>query len=287
MFALLVKPTVAGKRTFRQVLTHFDETNVHFIQTHTPADIRAEVQALCEQHDDVTVVACGGDGTVHLLINSVFGLPVTFGVIPMGTGNDFARHLGIRTVASGVAAVRGDAVHLVDVGSISLADGSKRKFLGIASCGFDAQVNERANRLRGPQGTLKYVAAMLGELRELKPIAVSVSANGSSTDQTLTLLAVGNTSSYGGGMKVCPAADMSDGVFDISQVQAVSRRMLLRVFPRVFRGTHVQHPAVTVFQTAAIQLTGAPFAIYADGERIGHGPATLEISPQALRVKTL
>lgn len=287
MLALLVKPTVAGKRAFRQVLSHFDETDVHIIQTHTSADIRAEVQTLCEQIDDVTVVACGGDGTVHLLINSVFGLPITFGVIPMGTGNDFARHIGIRTVASGVAAVQGDAVHQVDVGSISLADGTERKFLGIASCGFDAQVNERANRLRGPQGTLKYVAAMLGELRELKPIAVSVSANGSTAEQTLTLLAVGNTSSYGGGMKVCPAADASDGVFDVSQVQAVSRRMLLRVFPRVFRGTHVHHPAVTVFQTSAIQLSGVPFAIYADGERVGHGPATLRISPQALRVKTL
>lgn len=285
MLALLVKPAAYKKKSHRRAIEQLHKSGAHIITAHTRESICAEVKLLLANHNDLTVVACGGDGTVHLLANSVFGLPVTLAVLPMGTGNDFARYLGINSVKRGLRVLHDNSVAMLDMGTIVLDDTSQRHFVGISSCGFDAQVNERANRYRGPQGTAKYIAALLGEIRQLTHLTVDLHSDGAVRQRQVTLLALGNTSSYGGGMKVCPQADAQDGLFDVIEVAAVTRRLLLRVFPRVFRGTHITHPAVTVFRTSQMRIAGATFPIYADGERVGMGPATISISPQALRVK--
>lgn len=285
MLALLVKPAALRKKSYRQVIDSLEMQGAHILQGHSQEEIHNEVSELLERDGDLTVVACGGDGTVHLLVNSVFGLSITFAVIPMGTGNDFARYLKLRNAASGVAALHGNQTKRIDVGTIHLQDGYSRNFVGIASCGFDAQVNERANRLRGPQGTLKYVAALLGELRALNSLQLEVTLDSEPpTTKDVVLLAIGNTSSYGGGMKVCPAADASDGEFDVVEVKRVSRSLLLRVFPRVFTGSHISHPKVESFTARKVRIAGDAFPIYADGERVGIGPATVSITPQALTV---
>jgi diacylglycerol kinase (ATP) len=287
VIALLIKPEAMRKKAHRKVIGELVNSGALLLSSHTPEEIRAEVSELISQHQSVTVVACGGDGTVHLLLNSVFGLEVTFAVIPMGTGNDFARYLKIVTPQLGLKALNSPAAVPLDVGTIELDSGQIRRFFGIASCGFDAQVNERANRYRGPQGTLKYIAALLGELKNLSTLHLDVDMGGETSRKEVVLLAVGNTSSYGGGMKVCPAADAQDGTFDILWVKPVTRNLLMRVFPRVFRGTHISHPKVEMSKASRVRLSGDVFPIYADGERVGMGPASIHISPQALLVKSL
>lgn len=284
MFALLVKPAVFESKRFAPLVHDWVKAGAVVLSGHNSTELRAEVTDLVnESQDPVTVVACGGDGTVHLLANAVVGLDVTFAVVPMGTGNDFARHVGLTKANHAIAVAHDGERRMIDVGEIQLPDES-RYFVGIASCGFDAQVNERANTYRGPQGTVKYVIALLAELRALTSLRLRVDADGNSGTHDVTLLAIGNTSSYGGGMLVCPTADAEDAQFEVMRVAQVNRRTLLRVFPRVFKGTHVTHPAVTMSRASRVELSGDEFPIYADGERVGRGPATIRILPGHLAV---
>ncbi len=281
--AILVKPAAWKKARYRKLLDQFVTDGAHLIAARNSADMRDEILSLMQDSPEpVTVVACGGDGTVHFAINACVGLPVNFSVVPMGTGNDFARYLGLKSPADGIAALASGNTQRIDVGVIELSDGQRRHFAGVASCGFDAQVNERANGYRGPQGTAKYVAAIFGELRRLRALPLKIHLDDSVVEQLVTLLAVANTSSYGGGMKICPTAIAHDGEFEVTCVDEVTRRELVKVLPRVFTGSHVTHPLVTQFRGRNIRVAGAPFPVYADGERVGMGPVTISILPGAL-----
>ena len=284
MFALLVKPAVFKSKRFAPLIHQWLDEGAVLLAGSNSADLRSEVTSLLSVSDSpVIVVACGGDGTVHLLANAVVGLDVRFAVVPLGTGNDFARYIGVTKAKQAISVAHSGVLRRLDVGEIRL-QGESRYFIGIASCGFDAQVNERANTYRGPQGTVKYVVALLAELRALTSLRLQVSTDGKTEEHDVTLLAVGNTSSYGGGMLVCPSADAQDAEFEVMRVAQVNRRTLLRVFPRVFRGTHVTHPAVTMSRASLVELSGEDFPIYADGERVGRGPATISILPAHLAV---
>jgi diacylglycerol kinase (ATP) len=173
----------------------------------------------------------------------------------------------------------------MDMGTIKLPDGSIVRFAGIASCGFDAQVNERANTYRGPAGTLKYLVALAMELVNLKSWELAVSTDGGAirTDN-FTLIAVGNTSSYGGGLRMCPTANAYDQEFEITYVEEVSRRLLVRVLPKVFWGGHTKHRQVTQSSSKGIEISGDSFPVYADGEKIGYGPVVITLHPGAMRV---
>jgi diacylglycerol kinase (ATP) len=173
----------------------------------------------------------------------------------------------------------------MDHGLIALADGQSRKFVGVASCGFDAQVNERANRYRGPTGTLKYLFALLVELSKLSARELEILVAGEAPrSERMTLVAVGNTTSYGGGMKMCPTANAADGLLEVTFVAKVSRRVLLRVLPKVFWGTHVKHSLVTQTSCTKIDISGESFPVYADGERVGVGPVSVHVVAGGLRV---
>jgi diacylglycerol kinase (ATP) len=230
-------------------------------------------------------VACGGDGTFHLALNSLPDLQVPIALVPMGTGNDLARYLGIKSPTLGLAALRSANPTTMDLGTIELSDGSVTKFAGIASCGFDAQVNERANTYRGPAGTLKYLVALAVELVKLNSREFVVSTDGG-VEQTgrFTLIAVGNTSSYGGGLKMCPTADAFDKSFEVTYVDHVTRRLLVRVLPKVFWGGHTKHRQVTQSVAKKIAIAGDQFPVYADGEKVGLGPVVISLHPEAMRV---
>ncbi|MEI6404404.1 MAG: diacylglycerol kinase family protein [Actinomycetes bacterium] len=283
--ALLVKPAAWNKPRYRRILDQLVADGAHVAISTTSADLRNELKDLLAVVDDeLVLIACGGDGTVHFAINACAGLPVSLCIIPMGTGNDFARYLGLKSPVDGVSALQDGVRQRIDIGVIELSDGTRRHFAGVASCGFDAQVNERANGYRGPQGTAKYVAAIFGELRTLRALRLKMHFDDTTVEQQVTLLAVANTSSYGGGMKICPTANAYDGVFEITCVDEVSRRELVRVLPRVFSGSHVSHPLVTQFTARNVSVSGAQFPVYADGERVGLGPVTISIEPGALSV---
>jgi diacylglycerol kinase (ATP) len=285
LFALLIKPTVLKTARGRRVIAAIHELGAINLLGTTTSQLQSELEVLSALHDKLVVVACGGDGTVHLAVNSLPNSRTSIAVVPLGTGNDFARYLGIKNPKTGIEILRSGVLAEFDLGNISLENGVTRNFVGVASCGFDAQVNERANTYRGPTGTLKYLFALVIELSQLQARELEIrTTQETRSREAFTLIAVGNTSSYGGGMKMCPTADAQDGHLEVTYVSKVSRRLLLRVLPKVFWGGHVHHPKVRQEVCTEIEISGANFPIYADGELVGVGPATIKVRPGVLRV---
>ena len=285
MIALVVKPSLIGTTKFSKVLAALADFHPVILRGSNRDTLMTEIRELQKQDANLTVTACGGDGTFHLALNALPDLNIALAVIPMGTGNDFARYLSLKKPEQAISVLRNSIPVEMDMGTIEMSDGSEVRFAGIASCGFDAQVNERANGYRGPAGTLKYLMALMMELANLdsRMLSVSCDSNESWTDD-FTLIAVGNTSSYGGGLKMCPTANAYDQQFEVTYVEKVSRRLLVRVLPKVFWGGHTKHKQVTQSSNQKIQVSGERFPIYADGEKIGHGPVVISIHPGAMRV---
>jgi diacylglycerol kinase (ATP) len=230
------------------------------------------------------LVAVGGDGSVHAALQAVAGTPVPLAVVPAGTGNDLALALGIP--ADPLAAVRAaaedlqaGAVRSIDAG---LTDG--RWWATVLCCGFDSAVSDRANRLRWPRGRRRYDVAILAELARLRPREVELVLDGEPCTVPVTLVAVGNTCWYGGGMKVCPDADPADGCFDVTVVGPMSRLALVRSRPRLTDGSHVEDAVVTVHRAARVELSSPGVTTYADGEPVAALPAVAECVPGALRI---
>lgn len=285
MYALLIKPTVKKSRKGRRIIAELKSLGAIELAGTSSTQLRTEVADLQISDPLLVVVACGGDGTVHLAVNSLPNMEIPIAVIPLGTGNDFARFIGIRNPIEGIVTLKSGAARNLDFGVVTLANNETRKFVGVASCGFDAQVNERANTYRGPAGTLKYLIALLVELSKLSARELDIALSGEAKlKQTLTLVAIGNTTSYGGGMKMCPSANANDGLLEVTSVAKVSRRLLLRVLPKVFWGTHVRHPLVTQARCTGIDIGGDSFPVYADGERVGQGPVSIRVVAGGLRV---
>jgi diacylglycerol kinase (ATP) len=285
MLALIVKPSIRDTSRLSKVLTELEPFNPVVLNGATKESLQNEIAELWEHEKDLTVAACGGDGTFHLALNALPDLDIPLAVFPLGTGNDFARYLGLTKPAHTVSLLQRSTPHSMDMGTIALGDGSVIRFAGIASCGFDAQVNERANTYRGPAGTIKYLVALAMELANLNSRNLAISVDDESVQvQNFTLVAVGNTSSYGGGLKMCPTANAYDEVFEITYVDKVTRRLLVRVLPKVFWGGHTKHRQVTQSANRRINIGGERFPVYADGERIGYGPVQITLHPGAMRV---
>jgi diacylglycerol kinase (ATP) len=232
------------------------------------------------------LVAVGGDGMVSLALQAVAGTPTPLGVVAVGTGNDFARVAGlpVRDPAAAGTAIAG-ALRDGRTRALDLGRTGDRWFGTVLASGFDSRVNDRGNRMRWPTGRFRYDLAMLAELAALHPIRYRVAFDGGPEREIeATLIAVGNGSSYGGGMRICTDAEMDDGLFDVCVVGPCSRTTLVRVFPRVYRGTHPSHPVVTVHRAARVRLAADDVTAYADGERVGPLPLVAETVPKAVRL---
>jgi diacylglycerol kinase (ATP) len=230
------------------------------------------------------VVAVGGDGSAHAALQAVAGTSTPLAVVPAGTGNDLALALGIPR--DPVAAARAAAQDLT-AGSVRTVDAGRtdgRWWATVLCCGFDSAVTDRANRLRWPRGRRRYDVAILAELAALRPRELTLVLDGDAQTLPVTLVAVGNTSWYGGGMKVCPAADPSDGLFDVTVVGPLTRLQLVRQRPLLTAGTHIEHAAVTVHRAARVELTSPAVTAYADGEPVAQLPVVAECVPGALRI---
>ena len=227
------------------------------------------------------LVVCGGDGLVHLGAQAVASTGTALGIVPAGTGNDVARYLDIPRRDPAAAA---DVVVASRRRTLDLARSGDRYFVTVLAAGFDAVVNERANRMTWPRGQMRYNLATLAELRVFEPIPYTLELDGATRRLEAMLVAVGNGPSFGGGMRIVPHADVSDGVLDVFIVHPLSRIGLLAVFPRVFAGEHVDHPAVEFAQARRIRIEADDIVAYADGERIGALPVEVEVVPGALAV---
>ncbi|MFD9075626.1 diacylglycerol kinase, partial [Streptomyces lasiicapitis] len=232
------------------------------------------------------LIAVGGDGMASLALQAVAGTRTPLGVIAVGTGNDFARALGLPVrdpAAAGAvvaAALKEERIRDVDLGQVGAT-----WFGTVLASGFDSRVNDRGNRMRWPSGRVKYDLAMLAELAAFKPVPYRITLDdGQAREVEATLVAIGNGPSYGGGMKICAGADMSDGLFDVTVVGDCSRTTLLKVFPRVYKGTHLDHPKVTVHRAAKVEIAAPGTTGYADGERLGELPLTALCVPGAVRI---
>ncbi|MFD9498501.1 diacylglycerol kinase [Streptomyces sp. NPDC060035] len=232
------------------------------------------------------LIAVGGDGLMSLALQAVAGTGTPLGVVAVGTGNDFARALGlpIRDPAAAgrlaAEALKAGTVREIDLGRVG-----ERWFGSVLASGFDSRVNDRGNRMRWVGGRFKYDLAILAELAAFRPIPYRIRLDGGPVREIeATLIAVGNGSTYGGGMRICAEAVMDDGLFDVTVVGDCSRSTLLKVFPKVYKGTHLDHPKVTVHKVASIELAAAGVTAYVDGEPLGALPLTATCVSGAVRV---
>ncbi|MFD3735000.1 diacylglycerol kinase [Streptomyces sp. NPDC058632] len=232
------------------------------------------------------LVAVGGDGMANLALQAVVGTGTPLGLIAVGTGNDFARSLGM-PLREPAAAGRmiADALKCGRVRDIDLGRAGDRWFATVLASGFDSRVNDRGNRMRLPAGRFTYDLAVVAELAALRPIPYRITLDdGDVREVEATLVAVGNGASYGGGMRICPGADLTDGLFDVTVVGGCGRATLLRLFPTVYRGTHVDRPEVSVLRASRVELAAEEVTGYADGEPLGPLPLTASCVRGAVRV---
>lgn len=232
------------------------------------------------------VAALGGDGQVGACANGVVGTDSALAVIPSGTGNDFARHLGLnRKDPLGAAQLLASPrFKRIDVAKVTTPE-RERFYVNIGGAGFDSEVNELANRVRRLQGTAKYVYSTFVTLARFSAGEFVVKIDGEDHPFRGMMLAVGNATSYGGGMKVTPDARSDDGLLDVCVIQELPKWQFVKAFPKVFSGTHVRHPAVTMLRGKHIVISAdRPFQVYADGEPVGCLPATFSVIPSAIRV---
>ncbi|WP_408633127.1 diacylglycerol kinase [Mycobacterium hippophais] len=235
---------------------------------------------------DALVVA-GGDGVISLALQALALGDVPLGIVPAGTGNDHARAFGVPTGDPEAAAdiVVDGRTETIDLGRIDDAGGAAKWFGTVMAAGFDSLVSDRTNRMRWPHGRMRYNVAMVAELSRLRLLPFRLTFDdGEETITDLTLAAFGNTRSYGGGMLICPDADHTDGLLDITMVHSASRSKLIRLFPTVFKGTHVGLAEVTTARARRVHVDSPGINAYADGDYACPLPVTVSAVPRALRV---
>jgi diacylglycerol kinase (ATP) len=253
----------------------------------TDADhARRLVREALDARTDALVVV-GGDGVISLALQELAQAEVPLGIVPAGTGNDHAREFGLPTHDPEAAAdvIVGGRIETIDLGRITDRSGAIKWFGTVMATGFDSLVSDRTNRMRWPHGRMRYNVAMVAELSKLRLLPFRLAFDdGPEITTDLTLAAFGNTRSYGGGMLICPGADHSDGLLDITMAHSASRTKLIRLFPTVFKGTHVNLPEITTRRAATVHVDCPGINAYADGDFAAALPVTVSAVPRALKV---
>lgn len=234
------------------------------------------------------LLACGGDGTVHEVVNAIMLTGSTsnmaLGILPLGRCNDLSTALGW----GGPQTVSADALLQGTPYAIDVGYAGGRYFTTVAALGFDSAIAEYVDQGRAPgylRGTPAYIYGILAQLHGYRDIPVSIRDAKWDFHGQLFLMAVANTTTYGGRLKIAPTAKMDDGLLDVCLVPSVSRWEVLKILPRAFSGTHVTHPAVSMRATERVGIeTAYPAWIWADGEPLTQTPATIEVLPKSLPV---
>lgn len=283
-FALIVNPTAGGGRA-RSLLPEVEgafaarRLDYRIVRTEDAEHgIAAAREAIAAGE---TPVAMSGDGMIGQIGGALAGTGATLGIVPGGRGNDLARVLGIPRAPDGAVGVlaRG-AVREIDVG-----EANGRRFLGIASCGFDSECNRLANEVRIVRGNLVYAYAALRTLASWRPARFELRVDGEPRELVGYAVVLANSKAYGGGMYIAPDAELDDGLLDVVLEADVSKLRYLANLPKVFKGTHVDEPGLTFLRAREVEISAdRPFALYADGDPLTDLPATVRLIPRALRV---
>jgi diacylglycerol kinase (ATP) len=257
----------------------------HEIRVSTSAQHLGELAREAAEAGASIVAALGGDGTVSIAADALLGTGAALAPLPSGTGDDFAKAVGMGSVERAVRQLVDPRIEPVDVVRITTGAES-RHYVNIAGAGFDSEVNETANAMTvrvGATGT--YVVALLKTLSRFSPAAFTIHVDDQRLELDAMLVEVGNGRWTGGGMKVLPTALMNDGVLDVCLVEAMSKAAFLRSFPRVFTGSHTSHPKVRMLTGRRVQVeANRRIQVYGDGERVGPLPAIFRVVPAALPV---
>ncbi len=281
MWLLAINPTSGrgkGAIVGQQVANFLSERKIQYRIVTGANALQFQENLRKESSSGSGVIAVGGDGLLHMAIQVAADTNLPLVTVPAGTGNDFVRALGWepeKPLEPLWAAINENPT-LIDLGNV---DGEY--FGAIASTGFDSLVNERANKMRFPKGPAKYNVAMALELPKFQPLNYKFVIDGKSYEREAMLIAAGNGSSYGGGMLVCPNADLQDGLLDLMILNPVSKREFVMIFPSVYEGKHIEHPQVEIIRAKEIYIE-ADAVCYADGERVGPMPATISVAEKAL-----
>ena len=283
--ALLTNPTSGkgkGARVVAEVLPRLREAGYAVRNlAGRDADEALDLARQCVRDGVETLVVVGGDGMVHLAVQALAGSGTRLGIVPAGTGNDVARYFDLprKDTAAATDVVIGSRERTVDLARVG-----STYYVTVLAAGFDAIVNERANGMSWPKGQMRYNLATLAELRTLKPIPYVVEIDGHQQRFEATMVAVGNGPSFGGGLRITEGAVLDDGKLDVVWFRPLSRRELLKAYPTLFKGTHVHHPEYRHSHATKVTIAAPGITAYADGERIGALPLTVEVAPMALRV---
>jgi diacylglycerol kinase (ATP) len=285
MWALVINPVSGqgrGTTVGTYVAGYLNQHKVDFaiVTGNSSISLSDHLKIFLEKTPDCSgVIAVGGDGLMHIILQVVVPFQIPFTIIPAGTGNDFVRTLGwdLEKIDSQLNRVVTTNPSPINLG---LVDGEW--FGAVLSTGFDSVVNERANTMQWPKGPMKYNAAIALELPRFVPRHYEIILDDRTISTEAMLIAVANGRSYGGGMLVCPNANISDDLFDVMVLHPVTKLEFIKVFPRVFAGTHVSHPAVEIVRSRSVRIESKAVA-YADGERIGQLPIVAECIHDAVQ----
>jgi diacylglycerol kinase (ATP) len=283
--ALVVNPTSGrglGARVAPIVAQRLESAGLTVTQYETTCaeDVgRISAEVIASGADAVALV--GGDGTIHLGAQVLAKSGMPFGVIPAGTGNDFARGIGVPLKDPQAAA---DLIVAGNTRLVDLATAKDEFITTVVAGGFDSLVNKRANAMTWPKGNARYTLATLAELRTFKPLQYVVTVDGEVIETRAMLVAVGTGATYGGGMQICAGAEIDDGLLDVTIIKPVSRLTLLQMFPKLSKGTHVGHPMMHTLRGRTVRLESTGVTAYADGEILGALPIDIGIAPGALTV---
>lgn len=255
------------------------DINYSFAITQSPGHATTLAQHAVAAGFD-TCIGVGGDGTLSEILPSLLGTNTALGCVPAGTGNDFARSLRLpRQLADILSTIVAGNRLLIDIPTVN-----GLHYLNVTSVGFDAAVADTVNRsFRRMHGTFPYILGVCKTLVTFQNAPLSITLDGQPPQQMQCLLAaVGNGQYYGGGFRICPKADLSDGLLDVCIAGNLTKPDVLVTLPRLIPGTHLSHPKCKYTKARRIVIGGPPLPVQADGQLIGTLPITVEITPAAL-----
>ena len=269
-----------GAKAARLIFRCFEELDVDYalVPGETLPEVKHNLQELVDRGAERIIVA-GGDGIIHHAIQSIATTETVLGIIPIGTGNDFCRALAIPAGIENAV-----ATSLGEPSPIDLLKVNDRWVASVMTFGFSSDVNVRAEGMRWPTGPSRYTVSTLVSLRSLSSQFVNFSIDDIPFEREISLWNVANTSDFGGGMKIAPAANPFDGIANLTLVSKVGRFELLRFFRRVFSGSHMSHPKVEGLDGKRIVVETAGLGLWADGEFMGESPAVIDLVPDAIRL---
>lgn len=281
---LLVNPASAHGRTLKLlpvIEQELDERRIPFRVERTRGLEDGVERALQAVEAGEVPVVISGDGLVGAVGGAMAGSETPLGVIPGGRGNDLARVLGIPD--DPVAAVR--VIAAGESRRIDVGEANGKRFLGIVSVGFDSECNRLANEVTIFRSNLVYVYSLFRTLLAWKPARFTIRSESERIRTSGYSISVANNSTFGGGMRIAPEAELDDGLLDVITVGEVGKLRFVANLRKVFNGTHIDDEQVHMFRASRVEITASrPFPVYADGEHLTELPVSVRVLPRALSV---